>query len=53
MSTALLKFLVWPLVAYLPTRALTVGLLATIMYLGVPPPGARKLKNMSFKDGVL
>ncbi len=34
------KFLVWPLVIYLPTSALTVGFLATIMRLGVPPSGA-------------
>lgn len=36
------KFLVWPLVAYLPASALTVGLLATIMRLGVMAPSGAK-----------
>ncbi len=36
------KFLVWPIVIYLPTSALTVGLLATIMRLGVVAPSGAK-----------
>ena len=42
MPTVPSKFLVWPLVAYLPTSALTVGLLATIMRLGVVAPSGAK-----------
>ena len=48
MPTASSKFLVWPLVAYLPTSALTVGLLATIMRLGVPPSGAQGFLDVFF-----
>ena len=42
------KFLVWPLVVYLPTSALTVGLLATIMRLGVPPSDADGFLDVFF-----
>ena len=42
------KFLVWPLAAYLPISALTVGLLATIMRLGVPPSGPNGFLDVFF-----
>lgn len=42
MPTVPSKFLNWPLVAYLPTSALTVGLLATIMRLGMMAPSGAK-----------
>jgi hypothetical protein len=42
------RFLVWPLAAYLPTSALTVGLLATIMRLSVPPSGAHGFLDVFF-----
>jgi hypothetical protein len=42
------KFLVWPLVVYLPTSALTIGLLATTMRLGVPPSGAKGFLDVFF-----
>jgi len=42
------KFLVWPFVVYLPTSALTVGLLATIMRLSVPTSGAEGLLDVFF-----
>ena|GEM_PF-1611421 len=48
MPTSSSKFLVWPLVVYLPTSALTVGLLATIMRLGVPPSGAKGFLDVFF-----
>jgi hypothetical protein len=48
MPTASSKFLVWPLVVYLPTSALTVGFLATIMRLGVPPSGTDGFLNVFF-----
>ncbi|MCJ7487705.1 MAG: hypothetical protein MUQ25_16290 [Candidatus Aminicenantes bacterium] len=49
MPTVPSKFLVWPLVAYLPTSALTVGLLATIMRLGVvAPTGAKRFLDVFF-----
>jgi len=49
MPTVSSKFLVWPLVVYLPTSALTVGLLATIMRLGVvAPPSAKGFLNVFF-----
>jgi hypothetical protein len=47
-STVSSKFLVWPLVVYLPTSALTIGLLATIMRLGVPPSGANGFLDVFF-----
>lgn len=42
------KFLAWPVIAYLPTSALTVGLLATVMRLGVPPAGADGFLDVFF-----
>jgi len=42
------KFLLWPLVVYLPASALTVGLLATIMRLGVSPAGANGYLDVFF-----
>jgi hypothetical protein len=43
------KFLVWPLIVYLPASALTVGLLATIMRLGlVAPSGAKGFLDVFF-----
>lgn len=48
MPTVSSKFLVWPLIVYLPTSALTVGLLATIMRLGVPQSGARGFLDIFF-----
>ena len=48
MTTVSSRFLVWPLVVYLPTSALTVGLLATIMRLGVPTSGADGFLDVFF-----
>ncbi len=42
------KFLIWPLVAYLPASALTVGLLATVMRLGAPPSGGHGFSEIFF-----
>ena len=48
MPTVPSKFLVWPLVVYLPTSALTIGLLATMMRLGVAPSGAHGFLDVFF-----
>jgi len=47
-STVPSKFLAWPLIAYLPVSALTVGLLATIMRLGLPPSGPDSFRDVFF-----
>lgn len=48
MPNASSKFLVWPLVIYLPASALTIGFLATIMRLGVPLSGANGFLDVFF-----
>jgi hypothetical protein len=48
MPTVSSKFLVWPLIVYLPISALTVGLLATVMRLGAPPSGATGFLDVFF-----
>jgi hypothetical protein len=42
------KFLVWPLIVYLPTSALTVGILAAIMRLSAPHSGAMGFLDVFF-----
>jgi hypothetical protein len=42
------KFLVWPLIAYLPASALTVGLLATVMRLQVFRTGGKRFLDVFF-----
>jgi hypothetical protein len=46
MPKASSKFLLWPLIAYLPASALTVGLLATVMRLQIISPGGKRFLDV-------
>ena len=46
MPKASSKFLLWPLIVYLPASALTVGLLATAMRLQIPSPGGKRFLDV-------